>query len=146
MFVLGPTNSSSPVHDSKSTAKDGNFGGNRQVTSNIQDAADYKKASTSSKLKVENPVDETVRDVDDMNDPAARKREETRRAEVLHDDNVAAIANRKKSSGEILEDVDGPAEDTTPVAEDDARKHGSRNKWHFGEDHNKPEDQNLYTP
>ena len=35
-FVLGP--SDSPVNDSKSDTIDGNFGGNRQVTSNIQKA------------------------------------------------------------------------------------------------------------
>jgi hypothetical protein len=76
MFILGPSESqvSNPTNDLTAT----NFGGPRKVTAGIQDAADYTKRTNDLRDVKENPVDATTRDVDDMNDPQARKNDTTR--------------------------------------------------------------------
>ena len=71
MFILGPSESqvSNPTNDLTAT----NFGGPRKVTAGIQNAADYTKRTNDLRDVKENPVDDTTRDVDDLNDPQARK-------------------------------------------------------------------------
>jgi hypothetical protein len=84
MFILGPNDS--PVKDSKSSMTHSNFGGRRQVTEGVEKAEDYTKPSLERRAnmaadveeKIINPVDETTRDVDDLNDPQVRKNDTTR--------------------------------------------------------------------
>jgi hypothetical protein len=84
MFILGP--SDSPVKDSKSDMTHSNFGGRRKVTDGIEKAEDYTKPSLERRAnmaedteeKIVNPVDETTKDVDDLNDPQVRKNDTTR--------------------------------------------------------------------
>jgi len=76
MFVLGPHDS--PVSHSTTDLTDTNFGGARKVTAGIQNAADYTKRTNDLRDVKENPVDATTRDVDDLNDPQARKNDTTR--------------------------------------------------------------------
>ena len=71
MFILTPGDSK--VQSSEADGKAGNFGATRQVTAGIQNAADYTKHSLDARDIVLNPVKETIRDVDDLNDSFARK-------------------------------------------------------------------------
>lgn len=61
--VLSPGDN--PVNNSKSDITDSNFGGNRKVTENIFESHDYTKARGGSVEVKENPVDETIKDIDD---------------------------------------------------------------------------------
>jgi hypothetical protein len=93
---------------------------------------------------VTNPTGTTTKDIDDLNDPNARKREESRRAET----STPGAQNQYRRPGDskdIKSDADKrPRQDNR---EDDHvepdGKHGSRNVWRIGEDHDKPADQNL---
>ena len=80
-----------PLTDDQSAATDARFGGHREY-SQVANAKDYTARSGDDPQKEENPVDETVRDVDDMSDvndntdqvkyPRAKKREFSRRDET----------------------------------------------------------------
>jgi hypothetical protein len=76
MFILGP--SDSPVKDSKSDMTHSNFGGQRKVTDGVEKAEDYTQRTTTNAGIQENPVDDTTKDVDDLNDPQSRKNDTTR--------------------------------------------------------------------
>lgn len=76
MFILGPGDS--PVKDSKSDMTHSNFGGQRKVTSGVEKAEDYTQRTTTNAGVQENPVDDATKDVDDLNDPQARKNDTTR--------------------------------------------------------------------
>lgn len=72
--VLGPT-------DVKTSTKDGDFGGNRSVSSNNTKAQDYKKPSGAAPNRKENPQD-VAKDIDEMTEAESRKREFSRRDET----------------------------------------------------------------
>jgi len=90
MIVLGPNDNRVNDRHSASSPKDRKFGGRRKVTNNTEKAEDYTKPSTERRAnmdgeadeKIVNPVGETTKDLDDLNDPNARKREASRRAET----------------------------------------------------------------
>lgn len=78
--ILGPNDNK--LKDDKSSMTASDFGGNREYSSNTSDAKDYTKRTGRAPNKKENPVDDTTKDVDDMTDPYARKREFSRREET----------------------------------------------------------------
>lgn len=152
MFVLSPGDNRVNDRHSSSSPTDGRFGGNRKVSDNTQKAEDYTKPSKTRRAnlsgeaekKVFNPVGETTDDIDDMNDPNARKRETSRRAET----STVGAQNKYRRPGaskDIKSDADKrPRQDgrEDEHVEPDG-KHGSRNVWRIGEDRDRPGDQNL---
>lgn len=125
-MILSPNDN--PVSGSKSDAVDGNFGGNREFTTGThQKSQDYKKTSGGAVDVQQNPVDETILDIDDLADPSTRKREFSRRAET---------ADRRDHNKEHFHESDPenrPREETSPVIVPDNKKHGSKLPYHFGE-------------
>lgn len=125
-MILTPNDS--PLAENASDMKDQNFGGNREVTTGVQrKAQDYKRPVGGDVNAEENPVDETTRDIDDMTDPKARKREFSRRAETWD------RADHNKERFAESEPDNRPPEDTSAVVVPDEKFHGDRLKYHFGE-------------
>jgi len=124
-MILSPNDS--PLADNASDMKDQNFGGNREVTTGVQQKEqDYTKSAGGSPNIEENPVSETTRDIDDMANPEARKREFSRRAETQDPaDHNKERFSESDSSNRPLEDTDG-----TTVPDDKHRR--SKLKNHFG--------------
>lgn len=159
MFVMSPNDNRVSDRHASSSLKDRKFGGNRKVTDNVQKTEDYTKPSTERRAnmtgeadeKIFNPVEETTRDTDDMNDPQARKRETTRRAETSttgYDQESNPYRRSGDSDDKTYTDPDNrPKTDRRSddeVAEPNPeKKHGSRNPWRIGEDHDTPADQNI---
>jgi hypothetical protein len=155
MFVMSPNDN--PVSDKTGAGalKDRKFGGNRKVTDNVQKTEDYTKPSVERRAnmrgnadeKIVNPVEETTKDIDDMNDDKARKREASRRAET----STVGADNQYRRPGDaddkIYSDPDNrPRQDNREddmVEPDPEKKHGTRNPWRIGEDHDKRGDQNT---
>jgi hypothetical protein len=156
MFTFSPNDNRVSDRHGSSTPKDRNFGGNRKVTDNIQKAEDYTKPSLDRRANLNDKVEDKLiapdatMDIDDMNDPEARKREESRRAETSNfdhsdrkfrepvDDYTETII---KSDSDNRPDMDGMEDDH--IEPDPEAKHGSRNPARFGEDHDKRGDQNT---
>lgn len=159
MIVLGPNDNRVSDKHSSSSPKDGKFGGNRKVTSNVQKTEDYTKPSTERRAnmdgeveeKIFNPVEDTTKDIDDLNDPKARKRETTRREETSttgHDQESNPYRRPGDADDKTYSEADNrpdmdDREDDGVVKPDSNKKHGSRNPWRVGEDYDKPADQNL---
>jgi hypothetical protein len=155
MFVLGPSDNKVNDRHGSSSLKDSRFGGNRQVTDNVQKTEDYTKPSTERRSnmtgeadeKMVNPVEEATIDIDDMNDPQARKRETSRRAET----STVGAQNQYRRPGDandkIHTDADNIPEadvnDDEVIEPDPNKKHGSRLPNMIGEYHDKPADQNI---
>jgi hypothetical protein len=167
MFVMSPNDN--PVSDKTNAGalKDRKFGGNRKVTDNVQKDEDYTKPSMERRAnmaedveeKIFNPVEETTKDIDDMvdapgvdpNDPTklvtGKKREFSRRAET----STVGADNQYRRPGDaddkIYSDPDNrPKQDSRDddmVEPDPEKKHGTRNPWRIGEDHDKRGDQNT---
>ena len=155
MFVMSPNDN--PVSDKTGAGalKDRKFGGNRKVTENIQKDEDYTKPSLERRANLDGEVEseliapDTTKDVDDMNDPVARKREVSRRAET----STVGADNQYRRPGDgddkIYSEPDNrPKQDAREddmVEPDPEKKHGTRNPWRIGEDHDKRGDQNTGT-
>jgi len=153
MFTMSPNDN--PVSDRHGAGlpKDRKFGGNRKVTANVQKAEDYTKPSLERRANLDGDVEEELiapeatMDIDDMNNPEARKREVSRRAET----STVGAANQYRRPGDaddkIYSDSDNrPKMDSREddhIEPDSDAKHGSRNPWKIGEDHKKPADQNT---
>jgi hypothetical protein len=151
MFTMSPNDN--PISTGSSSLKDRNFGGNRKITKDVQKAEDYTKPSQERRANLDGEVEEVliapdaIMDIDDMNDPNARKREVSRRAET----STVGADNQYRRPGDgddkTYSDADNrPKQDNR---EDEVRepnpevKHGSRNPWRIGEDRDKPGDQNI---
>lgn len=115
-FILGP--SDSPVSNSKSDTVDGNFGGNRQVTSNIQKSQDYKKPSGAAPNRVVNP-ENVVKDIDEMDEFEGRKVQESNEADFI---------TKTDSDNRPSEDTDAFIPDGDLI-----KTRRSKNKHHFGD-------------
>ena len=153
MFVMSPNDN--PVSDKTGAGalKDRKFGGNRKVTDNIQKDEDYTKPSLERRANLDGEVEseliapDTTKDIDDMNDPEARKREVSRRAET----STVGADNQYRRPGDgddkIYSEPDNrPKQDAREddmVEPDPEKKHGTRNPWRIGEDHDKRGDQNT---
>ena len=153
MFVMSPNDN--PVSDKTGAAalKDRKFGGNRKVTDNVQKDEDYTKPNMERRANLAGEVEseliapDTTKDIDDMNDPEARKREASRRAET----STVGANNQYRRPGDaddkIYSDPDNrpkqDAREDDAVEPDPDKKHGDRNPWRIGEDHDKRGDQNT---
>lgn len=126
-FVLGP--SDSPVSSSKSSMVDGNFGGNREVTSNISKSQDYTKPSGGAPNKIENPED-VSKDIDEMTEAESRKREFSRREETSNTQksNEAGFISKTDSDNRPLEQTDPFEPDSDPP-----KTRRSKDKYNFGD-------------
>lgn len=125
-MILSPNDN--PLAENAGDMKDQDFGGNREFTTGKQQKTqDYTKPVGGSANIEENPVDEVIRDIDDMTDPKARKREFSRRAET------ADHSDHNKERFSESEPDNRPQEDTRAVAIPDDKFHGDRLKYHFGE-------------
>lgn len=126
--ILGPNDN--PVQDSKSDTVDGNFGGNREY-SQTSDAKDYTKRTGTAPNKKENPVDDATKDIDDMADPQARKREFSRREETsnVQKSNEASFITKTDSDNRppMDESSDGVIEPDSTLP----RQRKKANKWQY---------------
>lgn len=132
--------------------KDRKFGGNRKVTDNVQKNEDYTRPSLERRANIDGDAEEKLiapdatMDIDDLNDPKARKRENSRRAET----STVGAQNQYRRGGDsqkIESDVDNRPEgehreDDVVKEPNPEKKHGSRNPWRIGEDYDKRGDQN----
>jgi hypothetical protein len=155
MFVLSPNDNK--VNDDAGALKDRNFSGNRKVTDDVQKSEDYTKPSLERRANIDGDAEEKLispdatMDVDDLNDPQARKRETSRRAETSttgYDQDSNPYRRPGDSNDKTYSDADNrPKPDTRSdddqVDPDPNVKHGTRNPWRIGEDYDKPADQNL---
>jgi len=153
MFVMSPNDNRVSDKESADSLKDRNFGGNRKVTDDIQKDEDYTKPTKERRSGVKGGAEEefiqpsATDDIDDLNDPYARKRENSRRAETSH---VGAQNQyRRPGDGQKIEsDADNRPEsehreDDVVKEPDPQKKHGTRNPWHFGESYKRRGDQNV---
>ena len=126
-FVLGP--SDSPVNNSKSDTVDGNFGGNRSISSDISKSQDYKSPSGGAPNKVENPED-VSKDIDEMTEADSRKREFSRREETSNTQksNEAGFIHRTDTANRPLENTDAFEPDSDPP-----KVPRSKDKYNFGD-------------
>lgn len=167
MFTFSPNDNPVSDRNASSSLKDRNFGGRRKVTDNTQKAEDYTKPSMERRAnmaedveeKIFNPVEETTKDIDDMvdapldenGDPVAgRKREFSRRAETSTVGADNQYRRPHDGDDKIYSDPDNRPEsehreDDVVKVPDPNKKHGSRNPWRIGEDHDKRGDQNTGT-
>jgi len=153
MFTFSPNDNRVSDRNASSSLKDRNFGGNRKVTDNVQKAEDYTKPSLERRANLDGEVEaeliapDTTKDIDEMNDPEARKRETSRRAET----STVGAANQYRRPGDgddkIYSEPDNrPKQDSREddmVEPNPEKKHGTRNPWRIGEDHDKRGDQNT---
>ena len=116
-----------PVANNKSDITDGDFGGNREIstTSNFKNQ-DYTKRSQLCGDVEENPVDNVAKDIDDMSDTKARKREFSRRAET------SAVGDHNKERFSESDPENRPSENMEAVRIPDEKYTGSKLINHFG--------------
>ena len=128
--ILTPNDS--PLQNNKSEPTASNYGGHREY-SQVANSKDYTNRTTENPTKKENPVDDTTRDIDDMTDDKARKREFSRREET---------SNVQKSNEFNISKSDSdkrPPEDTDPFIPDPddpnflIKMRRSKLKGHFGD-------------
>ena len=155
MFVMSPNDNRVSDKTSADALKDRKFSGNRQVTDNVQKDEDYTKPSMERRANLsgkDTPESEliapdTTKDIDDLNDPVARKRETSRRAET----STVGADNQYRRPGDAddktYSDPDNrpkqDARENDMVEPDPNKKHGDRNPWRIGEDYDKRGDQNT---
>ena len=125
-MILSPNDSK--LIDSASDMKDQNFGGNRAITTGVQQKEqDYKQPVGWSSSVKENPVDKVIKDIDDMTDSNVRKREFSRRDETNNH------SDHNKERFHESEPDNRPLEDTDVTQVPDERHRRSKLKNHFGE-------------
>lgn len=137
MITLEP--SEGQLAENQSDMTHSHFGGNRQTTDDLSSPKDYTKRATEKVTsKIENPVDETVRDVDDMSDindncasgTRAKKREFSRRAEtedVQQSNEGIAVQSDAENRPRMDEGTDAvQVPDATEL-----RQQQKPNKWQF---------------
>jgi hypothetical protein len=138
--ILGPSEGN--LSENKSDMTDARFGGQRKVVSkSVGDAKDYTKRTGTAPNRKENPVDETVRDVDDMSDvndnfadpttERAKKREFSRREETsnVQKSNEANWQVKSDPDNRPRMDEGSDAVQVPEVVEERVRK--KANRWHY---------------
>lgn len=118
-----------PVHDDQSSMTDTRFGGHREY-SQVADAKDYTKRTGEAPNKKENPVDETIRDVDDMVGAGEKKNEfsyQETKMDVQKGNDVLAIQSDSDKRPRMEEGSD--AVQVPEVVEERQRK--KANKWQY---------------
>ena len=136
MFTLNPTpssNNAENLQESQSDMVDSKFGGHREV-SDVADDKDYTHRTGRAPNRKENPVDDTSKDIDEMTEAEARKREFSRREETsnVQKSNEADFITKTDSDNQPLEDT-GAFEPDPTDPNFLAKTRGSKNKYHFGE-------------
>lgn len=121
----------SPVKDDKSSPTSSNFGGQR-VHSNVADAKDYTKRTGSASTIEKNPTDTTVRDIDDMADLTARKREFSRREETSNTQLNNEADFIIKSDAENRPPMDTGSDAVVTPETHPVKQSRKPNQWHFG--------------
>jgi len=138
MITLNPSGDK-PIQDGKTEASDARFGGHREH-SDVANAKDYTARSSDDPQKEENPVDETIRDVDDMSDvnenfadkaARAKKREFSRRAETqdVQQSNEADWQTKSDSDHRPRMDEGTDAVQVPEAKEERVRR--KANKWQY---------------
>ena len=151
MFTMSPNDNRT---SSNQSGKVGHFGANRAVKpTSVQKAEDYTKpnqerrANLAGEVESELIVPEATMDIDDMNDLMTGKREESRRAET----STPGAQNQYRRPGDSDKIQSDPDKRTAPDTRSDSVvvvpnpevKHGSRNPYRIGEDHDELSDQNI---
>jgi hypothetical protein len=118
----------SPLSKDQSAPTDARFGGHREVSAVGKDQ-DYTSRTGSASNRKENPVDDTIKDIDDMTDPNQRKREFSRREETsnVQASNEAGFITKTDSDNRPLEDTDAFEPDGSSI-----KLRRSKIKGHFG--------------
>jgi len=93
------------------------------VTAGVSKAEDYTQRTTTTAEVQENPVDDTTKDVDDLNDPQVRKNDTTRQVKSFE----VADQNTEHFHVSDLENkpLDEGREDSAFQKPDDEKPHGS---------------------
>lgn len=118
-----------PVHDGQASMTDARFGGHREY-SQVADAKDYTGRTPTNVTKKENPVDDVVKDVDDMTNSAEKKREfsyQEEKINVQKGNDVIAIQTDPENRPRMGEGSD--AVQVPEVVEERVRK--KANKWQY---------------
>lgn len=122
-----------PLTSDQSSATDARFGGHREYSQVAKDQ-DYTSRTGKAPDRKENPVDDTIKDFDDMTDPLQRKREfsyQEDKADVQRNNEEAFITGSDSDRR--------PPEDTDAFEPDPtdpnflAKTRRSKVKGHFGE-------------
>ena len=127
--VLSPNDN--PVKDDKSSITDSKFGGHREH-SDVSKSQDYTSRTGTNKTKKENPVEEVVRDIDDMTDPFQRKREFSRREETSNVQKSNEADFIIKTDRENTPNMDEGSDPVRIPETDKVKAHRKPNQWHFG--------------
>jgi hypothetical protein len=124
--VMSPNDNKLNNDVSEPTDKD--FGGHREY-SKTASSEDYTSRSNTMDKK-ENPVDDTVKDIDDLTDPKQRKRELSRREETsnVQKSNESAFSTQSTSDNRPPENTDDFVSDNDPV-----KRYRSKDKYNFGD-------------
>jgi len=133
MFTLNPTpssNNAENAHRGTSDIKDLGFGGNREW-GNTSDDSDYTRRTGDAPNIKENPVDETTRDIDDMADPKARKRDFSIQETAMNTQlgNEASFITKSDSDNRPRMDE---GSDAVQIPETDTiKRHRKPNQWWY---------------
>jgi hypothetical protein len=126
--VLGPNDN--PLSSDQSTPTDSRFGGHREHSKTAK-AQDYTSRTGKSENKKENPVEETVRDIDDMANSEERKSEFSYQEKKINvqanneaDFITASDSDRRPRMDEGTDAVQVP--DTSEL-----KQQKKANKWQF---------------
>jgi hypothetical protein len=117
-----------PLSSDQSAPTDAKFGGHREYSDTAK-AQDYTSRTGKAPNVKKNPVDDTIKDIDDMTDPNQRKREFSRREETsnVQASNEAGFITKTDADHRPPEDTDAIEPENDP-----AKRPRSKVKGHFG--------------
>lgn len=126
--ILGP--SDGQLKDDKSMLTDARFGGHREHSQVAADK-DYTARTGNAPNKKENPVDETVKDIDEMTESESRKREFSRREETsnVQKSNEADWQIKSDSDNRPRMDEGSDGLQVPEIIEERVRR--KANKWQY---------------
>lgn len=125
MFILTPGDSK--IQNTDAGSKVGNFGGARQVTDGIQRDSDYTKRSLDARDIFQNPVEDTIKDVDDLNDSFARKSDTKRQEDLMTAGDETPLVYSE--AGPSNKPLDEGREDNAVQQPDANKPHGSKHPY-----------------
>lgn len=134
MITLNPSGDGprgdAPLAESQSDMTDARFGGHREH-SDVADAKDYTSRTGNAPNVKKNPVDTTTKDIDDMTDDKARKREFSRRAETqdVQQSNEADWQTKSDSDNRPRMDEGSDGVQVPEAVEERVRR--KANKWQY---------------
>lgn len=125
--ILSPAENK--IKDNQSEPTDARFGGHREH-SNVASAKDYTARSSEDPQKEENPVDDAVRDVDDMSNTEIKKNEFTYQENKMDvQKGNEGTATQSDSDRRPRMDEGSDVVQTPDVIEERVRK--KANKWQY---------------